>query len=65
MAIVQTNSPDAARGLAQADPGVIAGTLRVEVTEWRLIDWDRLAPSSITLASCPVYVSYVPSTAAE
>jgi uncharacterized protein YciI len=64
MAIVQTTSPDAARAIAHADPGVLAGTLRVEVTEWRLILWDRLSPSAIEIASGPVAVSYATSPAA-
>jgi uncharacterized protein YciI len=61
MAIIQTTSPDEARALADADPGVIAGTLRVEVTEWRLIVWERLSPSSIEFVSRPVSVTYSPS----
>jgi uncharacterized protein YciI len=64
MAIVQATSPDAARAIAHADPGVLAGTLRVEMTEWRLIDWDHLSPSSIELASGPVSVSYAAAPAA-
>ena len=60
MAIVQTTSADDARAIAHADPGVIAGTLRAEVAEWRPIVWDRSSPSSIELASGPVSVSYSP-----
>jgi hypothetical protein len=57
MAIVQTGSADDARAIAQADPGVIAGTLRVEVSEWRPIDWERTSPSSIEFVSGAVSVS--------
>jgi uncharacterized protein YciI len=60
MAIVQTTSADDARALAHADPGVMAGTLRVEVSEWRPIVWGRCSPSSIELASGPVSVVYAP-----
>jgi hypothetical protein len=63
MAIVQTTSAEDARALAQADPGVVAGTLRVEVSEWRPIVWDRFSPSSVELASGPVSVSYSPPPA--
>jgi hypothetical protein len=51
-------SADDARAIASADPGVVAGTLRVEVTEWRLIDWERFSPSAIAIISGPVSVSY-------
>jgi uncharacterized protein YciI len=51
MAIIQTSSVEDARAIAEADPGVIAGTLRVEVFEWRLIDWERLSPSSVEFVS--------------
>jgi uncharacterized protein YciI len=42
IAIIQTSSADEAQAIAQADPGVLAGTLRVEVSEWRPIVWDPL-----------------------
>jgi uncharacterized protein len=64
MAIVQTTSLDVARAIAHADPGVLAGTLRVEVTQWRLLDWNRLSPSAIELVGGPVSVSYLASRAA-
>jgi hypothetical protein len=56
MAIIQTGSADDARAIAQADPGVIAGTLSVEVSEWRPVDWERLS-SSVELVSGAVSVS--------
>jgi hypothetical protein len=40
MAIIQTTSAEEVRAIAQADPGVVAGTLRIEVFEWRPIVWD-------------------------
>jgi hypothetical protein len=52
------------RAIAHADPGVMAGTLRVEVSQWRPIVWDRFSPSSIELASGPVSVSYSPELGA-
>jgi uncharacterized protein YciI len=58
MAIVQTTSPDAARAIAQADPGVLAGTLRVDVSEWLPIVWQQLSPSAIEFASGTISVSY-------
>jgi uncharacterized protein YciI len=58
MAIVQTASAEEARAIAQADPGVLAGTLRVEVAEWLPIVWDRLSPPSIEIAAAPISVSY-------
>jgi uncharacterized protein YciI len=64
VAIIQTTSAEDAQAIAQADRGVLAGTLRVEVTEWRLIVWDRLSPSAIEIASGPVAVSYATSPAA-
>jgi uncharacterized protein len=63
MAIVQTTSADEARAIAHADPGVIAGTLRIEVSEWRPIVWEHFSPASIEFASGPVSVSYSPSLA--
>jgi uncharacterized protein YciI len=61
MAIIQTTSADHARAIAQADPGVLAGTLRVEVSEWRPIVWEHFSPSAIEFASGPVSLSYSPS----
>ena len=63
MAIVQTTSADDARAIARADPGVIAGTLRVEVSEWRPIVWEHPSPSPIVFAGGPISVSYSPSPA--
>jgi uncharacterized protein YciI len=64
MVIIQTTSAEDARAIAQADPGVLAGTLHVEVSEWRPIVWEHFSPAAIEFAGGPVTVSYSTSPAA-
>jgi uncharacterized protein YciI len=64
LAIVQTTSAEDAHAIAQADPGVLAGTLRIEVSEWRPIVWEHFSPAAIAFAGGPVTVSYSASPAA-
>jgi uncharacterized protein YciI len=61
LAIIQTSSAEDARAIAQADPGVLAGTLRTEVSEWRPIVWDHFSRAAIEFAAGPASVSYTPS----
>jgi uncharacterized protein YciI len=64
VAIIQTTSAEDAHALAQADPGARAGTVCVEVTEWRPIVWERFSPPAVEFASGSVTVSYSTSPAA-
>ena len=64
LAIIQSTSAEDAHAIAQADPGVQAGTLRIEVTEWRPIVWEHFSPAAIEFAAGPVCVSYASSPAA-
>jgi uncharacterized protein YciI len=39
--IVQVVSAVEARAIAESDPAVVNGILRVEVLEWLVIDWEH------------------------
>jgi uncharacterized protein YciI len=65
VAIIQTTSSEQARAIAQADPGVRAGTLCIEVSEWRPIVWEHFSPAAVEFANGPVSVSYAPSPVAR
>jgi hypothetical protein len=64
LAIIQTTSAEDARAIAQADPGVLAGTLRIEVSEWLPIVWEHISTAAIEFANGPVAVSYATAPAA-